>query len=49
MHAEPLFPCDYVTSRNSYCKRAITSTVESKRVFFLNYKLHTKNEDERPK
>ena len=31
--AEPPFPCDYV--RNSYCKRVITSTAESKRVFFL--------------
>ena len=45
IHAEPPFPCDYV--RNGYCKRVITSTAESKRVFFgfLNHKLHTKNED----
>ena len=47
MHAEPPFPCDYVTSRNGYCKRVMTSTAESKRVF-NNHKLHTKNEDERP-
>ena len=32
MHTEPPFPCDYV--RNGYCKRVITSTAESKRVFF---------------
>ena len=32
IHAEPLFPCDYV--RNAYCKCVITSTAESKRVFF---------------
>ena len=31
IHAESPFPCDYV--RNSYCKRVITSTAESKRVF----------------
>ena len=31
IHAEPPFPFDYV--RNGYCKR-ITSTAESKRVFF---------------
>ena len=31
IHAEPPFPCDYV--RNGYCKRVITSTAESKRVF----------------
>ena len=46
IHAEPLFPCDYVI--NGYCKRVITSTAESKRIFFfcfLNHKLHTKNED----
>ena len=43
IHAEPPFPCDYV--RNGYCKRVITSTAESKRVFLKNYKLHTKNED----
>ena len=36
------FPCDYV--RNGYCKRVITSTAESKRVF-LNHKLHSENED----
>ena len=39
MHAEPPFPCDYVTSRNNYCKRILTSTAESKRVF-KNHKLH---------
>ena len=32
IHAEPPLPRDYV--RNSYCKRVITSTAESKRVFF---------------
>ena len=47
MHAEPPFPCDYVTSKNGYCKRIITSTAENKRVF-KNHKLHTKNEYERP-
>ena len=31
IQAEPPFPCDYV--RNGYCKRVITSTAESKRVF----------------
>ena len=49
IHAEPPFPCDYV--KNGYHKREITSTAESKRVFFcflfcfLNHKLHTENED----
>ena len=44
IHAEPPFPCDYI--RNGYCKSVITSTAESKRVFFfLNHKLHTKSED----
>ena len=33
IHAEPQFPCDYV--RNGNCQRIITSTAESKRVFFL--------------
>ena len=51
IHAEPTFLCDYV--RNGYCKRIITSTTESKRVylfifFFLDHKLHSENEDERP-
>ena len=32
IHKELPFPCDYV--RNGYCKRVITSTAESKRVFF---------------
>ena len=32
IHAEPPFPCDYI--RNSYCKHVITSTAESKRVFW---------------
>ena len=31
IHAEPPFPCDY--ARNGYCKRVITSTAESKRIF----------------
>ena len=39
MHAEPPFPCDYVTSRNGYCKHIMTSMAESKRVF-KNHKLH---------
>ena len=41
----------YITKvhvRNGYCKRVITSTAESKRVFFLNHKLHSENEDKRP-
>ena len=46
IHVEPPFPCDYVTSRNIYCKRVITSTAESKCTFFLNHKLYTKNEVE---
>ena len=33
IHAEPPFPCDYV--KNGYHKREITSTAESKRVFFF--------------
>ena len=33
IHEESPFPCDYV--RNGYCKRVITSTAESKRVFFF--------------
>ena len=53
MHAELQSPCDCVTPVNGYCKRIMSSTAESKRVFFfvfffLNHKLHTKNEDERP-
>ena len=48
MHAEPPFPYDCVTPGNGYCKREMTSTAEGKCVFFLNHKLHTKNEDERP-
>ena len=39
MHAESPFLCNYVTSRNGYCKRVMTSTAESKRVF-KNHKLH---------
>ena len=31
--AKPQFPCDYV--RNVYCKRVVTSTAKSKRVFFI--------------
>ena len=34
MHAEPPFLCDCVTSGNGYCKRVMTSTAESKPVFF---------------
>ena len=34
MHAEPLFPGDCVTPGNGYCKCIMTSTAESKRVFF---------------
>ena len=41
MHAEPPFPCDYVTSRNGYRKRVMTSTAESK-CFFKNHKLYEK-------
>ena len=50
MHVEPRFPCDCVTPGNGYSKRMLTSTAEIKRVYFvfLNHKLHTKNEDERP-
>ena len=33
MYVEPPFLCDYVTSRNGYCKRVITLTTESKCVF----------------
>ena len=44
IHAEPCFPCNY-----GYCKRVITSTAESKHVFFcfcfLNHKLHSENEN----
>ena len=42
MHAESPFPCDYITSRNGYCKRVMTSTAESKRV--LKIPNCTKNE-----
>ena len=45
MHVESPFPCGYVTSRNGYCKRIMTSTAESKRV--LKITNCTKNEDER--
>ena len=45
MHAETPFLYDYVTSRNSYCKRVMTSTAESKRV--LKISNCTKSEDER--
>ena len=30
MHAESSFPCDYITSRNGYCKHVMTSTTKSK-------------------
>ena len=44
MHVETPFPCDYITSRNGYCKCIMTSTAEDKHVFKItNY---TKNEDE---
>ena len=33
IRTEPPFPCDY--TRNGYCKRVITLTAESKRVFYL--------------
>ena len=36
MHVELPFPCDYITSRNSYCKRVVTSTAESKRRWTYN-------------
>ena len=38
IHAESLFPCDYV--RIGYYKRVITSTAESKRVFFKSQTAH---------
>ena len=47
MHAEPPFPCDCVTPGNGYYKCVMTSTAENN-AFFLNHKLYTKNEDERP-
>ena len=37
---EPPFPCDCVTPSNGYCKRVMTSTTESKRVFFLSQTAH---------
>ena len=40
---QSLYYIHYVN--NGFCERVITSTAESKRVFFLNHKLHTKNED----
>ena len=46
MHAEPPFPCGYITSSNGYCKCVMTSTAESKRGF-LKITNCTKNEDER--
>ena len=45
MHTEPTFLCNYLISRNGYCKHIITSTPKSKHIF-KNHKLH-KNEDER--
>ena len=39
---------DCITPGNGYCKCIMTSKTESKHFFFLNHKLHTKNEDERP-
>ena len=41
MNVEPPIPCDYISSRNGYCKRVITSTAEIKITNF------SKNEDER--
>ena len=35
IHVESPFPCDYV--RNGYCKRVITLTAESRRVFWGFY------------
>ena len=48
IHVEPPFLYDHI--RNGYCKPVITSTAESKSVFFflfrlLNHKLHAENED----
>ena len=33
--------CNYVTSRNGYCKRIMTLTSESKHIF-RNHKVHEK-------
>ena len=44
MYAESPFQCDHVISRNGYCKRVMTSTVEIKRI--LKTTNSTKNEDE---
>ena len=43
MHAESPFLCDYLTSRNGFCKREMIKTAESNQVFkkISNY---TKNE-----
>ena len=46
IHAESPFPCDYVISRNGYCKCVMTSTAENKSV--LKITNYTKNEHERP-
>ena len=40
IHAEPPLPCDYI--RNGYSKRVITSTAESKCVFFKSQTAHKK-------
>ena len=39
MHVEPLFLCDFITSKNGYCKHIMTSMTKSKHVF-KNHKLH---------
>ena len=39
MHVEPPFLCDYITSRNGYCKGGMTSVAKSKRIF-KNHKVH---------
>ena len=44
MHAESRFQCDYLTSRNGFCKCIMASMAESKRV--LKISNCTKNEDE---
>ena len=35
MYTEPQFLCDCIISGNGYCKCVMTSTAESKRVFFF--------------
>ena len=45
MHVEPSLLCDYITSKNGYCKHVMTSTAEN--YAFLKITKCTKNEDER--